>query len=348
MHSNEILILKGRDIRRLLEGQEAAVMNAVSRAYQIHALGESSLPHSTFLRFPNDQTNRIIALPAYLGGEFGVAGIKWISSFTGNTALGFERASAVVILNSPLTGWPEAILEGSIISANRTAASAALAAHSLHPNADETRAGLVGCGLINHEIVRFLLTVFPKLSELIVYDLDPLRAQQFVKRCALDFGELRVDVAAKMDDVFQSASLISIATTAPRPHILNLPESNQASTILHISLRDISPELILSSDNVVDDAEHVSRAQTSIHLAEQLTGQRDFIRCALADVLTGKAPARKDAGSTTIFSPFGLGILDLAVGKLVCELAQAQGSGTGITSFLPDPWDKLNEAHSDN
>ena len=66
------------------------------------------------------------------------------------------------------------------------------------------------------------------------------------------------------------------------------------------------------------------------------TGNRDIIRCSLADVLMGRAKPRDDAHHTTIFSPFGLGILDLAVSKLVRDLACASDSGTVIPSFLPD------------
>jgi 2,3-diaminopropionate biosynthesis protein SbnB len=339
MHTSDILILRGDEVRLLLDGQEAAILSSVRRAYEIHGSGESFVPHSTFLSFPNGNSNRIIALPAYLGDEFDTAGIKWISSFTGNLSLGLERASAVVILNSMSTGRPETILEGSVISAKRTAASAALAAVSLHDNPDETRVGLIGCGSINFEIVRFLRTVFPRLAELVVFDLDRGRAEQFAARCEAEFQVKSLEIETGLDQVFRKCSLVSLATTASQPHIANIPAETR--TILHISLRDLAPEIILRADNVVDDADHVCRARTSLDLAAQLAGNRDFIRCSLGDVLRETARSRAGTSSTTIFSPFGLGILDLAVSKLVRDLAQASDSGTVVPSFLPESWTQV-------
>jgi ornithine cyclodeaminase/alanine dehydrogenase-like protein (mu-crystallin family) len=98
----------------------------------------------------------------------------------------------------------------------------------------------------------------------------------------------------------------------------------------------------LSSDNVVDDIDHICRAQTSVHLAEQLAGNRDFICCTLADITSGRAAPRREDNGIVVFSPFGLGVLDIAVGRLVCELAREQQQGTIIRSFLPDPWSWKN------
>jgi ornithine cyclodeaminase len=192
--------------------------------------------------------------------------------------------------------------------------------------------------LINFEIFRFLLTVFPKIKHFVIYDLDIARAEQFRRKCQETFGILEVEIAKELKVALRSSSLISFATTANTPYIEDLSEVSPGSTILHISLRDLAPQIIISCDNVVDDIDHVCRAQTSIHLAEQLIGNRGFLRCTIADVLMGKAAPRRDPESIVIFSPFGLGVLDLAIADMVRELGLTQGKGTMIGSFLPEPW----------
>lgn len=338
MNNDEVLILRGGEVHTLLEGSERELIEIVGSAYKSHALGDSSLPHSLFLRFPDDESNRIIALPAYLGGEFGVAGVKWVSSFPGNLGRGMDRASAVVVLNCARTGRPEAIVEGSIISAKRTAASAALAALHLHAADDDGPVGVIGTGLINFEVVKSLLAARPAARTFVVYDLDPARAAQFKHKCLDAFGRVEVCVERDIRHVLKRCALVSFATTAIKPYVTDLSDCPEGSTILHVSLRDLAPEVILSCDNVTDDVSHVCRAGTSLHLAEQLSGRRDFIRCTLADVLLGEAPARKKGAGRVVFSPFGLGVLDLAVGRHVCRLALERGMGSVIGGFLPASW----------
>jgi ornithine cyclodeaminase len=248
----------------------------------------------------------------------------------------------VLILNSTETGRPEAILEGSIISAKRTAASAALAAKHLQGDERATTAGLVGCGLINFEVARFMLALCPEVSRLVVSDLDPARARAFKSKCQALRPGLEVEVAADARSVLRGCRLVSLATTAATPHLGECSDFPEGATILHVSLRDFTAEVILASDNVVDDLDHVCRAETSIHLAEKATGNRDFVRCTLADVMAGRAAAKRDPRAVTIFSPFGLGVLDIAVGRMLTSLAQDERLGTYLGSFLPDSWSASN------
>ena len=333
-----ILLLSGREVHDLLAGQEAEILGAVRRAYEAHARNQTALPFSTFLRFPADDKNRVIALPAYIGDSFNVAGIKWIASFPGNIERHMNRASAVIILNSTQTGRPEAIIEGSIISAKRTGASAALAAQQIHKFDNETRLGLVGAGPINFEVLRFLLAAQTVVANCVVFDVDATRATQFAQKCAAEFPQLTVETAATVEELLRSCKLISLATNASRPHMSDLSACSPGSTILHVSLRDLTPEIILACDNIVDDVEHVCRAQTSVHLAEQLNGDRGFVRCTLGEILIGTAPPRRNVNDIAVFSPFGLGILDLAVSSLVCDLARDRNTGAVVESFLPEAW----------
>lgn len=325
-----MLILSNADVRQVLDGEEAAVLATVRDTYVEHARGATAVPESLFLRFPDNTRDRIIALPAYLGGAEPVAGMKWIASFPGNVAAGRARASAVVVLNSPADGRPLCLLEGSVISARRTAASAALASATLPGPASGV--SVIGCGVINAEVLRFLRAVHPDLRAVTVFDLDADRAEAFARRCAPD---LDTSTVSSVDAALAAHPLVTIATTATVPH-LDLAPCRPGTLVLHVSLRDVTVEGVLSSVNVVDDRDHVFRAATSVHLAEQQVGHRDFVQSAIGDLLGGD-PRPRDPRRVTLFSPFGLGVLDMAVADLVYRTARTRGLGVDLPDFLPEP-----------
>ncbi len=336
----DLTVLGAADVASALNGHERDVLASVRYAYEAHARGETSLPHSGFLRFPDNDRDRIISLPAYLGGDVGLAGVKWIASVPSNVERGLERASAVVIVNDRLTGRPQAILEGSIISKKRTAASAALAAEVLRRDRPPTTVGFVGCGPINAEVARFLASSWPAAHDIQLFDLSTERATEFGRGIAEERPSSNVSIASSLHAVLAECDVISFGTTAGVPHVANLDGCRPGTTILHVSLRDLAPEIILDQPrvlNVVDDFDHVCRAQTSIHLASA-SGDDDhsFVHSSLGDLLLGRSTLPTDLASRiAIFSPFGLGILDLAVAGMVLDAARTDGRGTVIPSFLP-------------
>ena len=329
-----ILTLGGPDIASLLKGNERNIIDRVGEAYVIHGTGDSCLPHSVFVRFPNMRRERIIALPGYLGGNRNIAGIKWISSFPENYSLGISRASAVMVLNSMDTGRPQAFMEGSIISAKRTAASAALACDKLHAPGDIEALGIIGCGLINREIVRFIASLSRDIQSVLTFDICAGRAADWAESIRGIVGDVPIEHTDVVADLLSRCPVVSFATTAVEPTINDLSMCPKSATLLHISLRDLTPAAILMGENVVDDLDHVMRAQTSVHLTEKAEGNRDFLRGTLAQVLTGEIPPRDNPDAISIFSPFGLGVLDLALGNYTYGLAAERGIGTRLTSFF--------------
>jgi ornithine cyclodeaminase len=326
-------VISGAQVQHTLQGRENQIVELVEATYRVHSAGDSVNPPSYFLRFPDRPSSRIIALPASIGGQVRVDGLKWISSFPDNVAAGIPRASAVLILNDHDTGYPFACLESSIISATRTAASAALAADWLSRGRRRpTRVGFFGVGLIARYIHTFLACTGWSFDEIGVHDLSTDSATGF--RDYLDHSGTAsaITVHDSAEQLIRSSDLVVFATVAAAPHVSEVSWFAHNPLVLHVSLRDLAPEIVLASTNIVDDVEHCMKANTSPHLAEQLTGNRDFLHGTLDDVMAGRVPVPVDRA--LVFSPFGLGVLDLAVGKYVYNEVLRSGDLHVVDDFF--------------
>jgi ornithine cyclodeaminase len=237
------------------------------------------------------------------------------------------------VLNSYETGYPFAILESSIISAARTAASAVLAAHWLSGQSCRAHSlGIVGTGFIARYVYDFLVDTGWAIEEVRLYDRSPLESEKFRNTvCRLE-QHRTVTVVPDVAQLVTACDLILFTTVASTPHITDATLFEHNPLVLHISLRDLAPEILLKSQNVVDDVEHVMKANTSPHLAEQKTGNRSFLTGTLADVMTGRRSVNRSR--PIIFSPFGMGILDLAVGKWVYDQAVATRRALRLSDFF--------------
>jgi N-[(2S)-2-amino-2-carboxyethyl]-L-glutamate dehydrogenase len=329
----ELSIVNGKTVFDIVRARRAECIDVVRDAYLAHAQGHSVNPDSYFLRFPEKPDCRIIALPAFIGDGFGVAGLKWIASYPGNVQRGFPRASAVLVLNSYDTGYPFAILESSIISAARTAASAALAAYWLSGQSRRAHSlGIVGTGFIARYVYDFLVDTGWAIEDVRLYDRSPLESEKFrTTTCRLE-QHRAVTIEPDVEQLVRASDLILFTTVASVPHIADVALFEHNPLVLHVSLRDLAPQILLRSQNVVDDVEHVMKANTSPHLAEQQTGNRSFVTGTLADIMTGRQSV--DRSRPIIFSPFGMGMLDVAVGKWVHDQAVAAGDDLRLSDFF--------------
>jgi 2,3-diaminopropionate biosynthesis protein SbnB len=323
-------VIPGAVIKDILDAQAHTMVARVEQVYLQHHDGQTLNPDSYFLRFPRQPANRIIALPASLEGEEAVAGIKWISSFPGNVAQHKPRASAVVILNHRDTGYPYACLEGAQISAVRTAASAVSGAYWL--NGQSRRAatvGFIGAGVIARNIARMLAVESWEIGHAVVHDFDEASSRALTGY--IEQTDLCTARSGSLDEAL-AADLVIFATTAGEPYVQPPMSFRPGQVVLNISLRDIAPQLLLASNNLCDDIEHCMKANTSPHLAEQLTGNRDFMIGTLAGLIRGEVAL--DPHKPSIFSPFGLGVLDLALSKFIVDTALADSRAVAIDSFF--------------
>jgi 2,3-diaminopropionate biosynthesis protein SbnB len=305
MSDHELAVISGAVVRKVLDGQEDLVLDAVRDAYIAHGAGLTRTPSTQPLYTGG---GRYFAMPASIADARPIVGVKWVASFIANVSSGGERASAMLMVNDAATGRPVALVDGTLISAKRTAAGAALALRCLTNGRSPRTVGLVGCGPINYEILRFIAHLFP-VAQVQLADLQPARMDAFARRLEVEFPSI-APAGATLADVLGTADVVSFATNATVPYVETLPQ--RPLVVLHVSLRDLAPSIIAAARNIVDDVEHICSAETSVHLASKMSGRRDFIQGTIPELLSGSL-RWEQSERATIVSPFGLAILDLAV-----------------------------------
>lgn len=325
-------IVPGTVVKKILAKEHAKVMDVVRQTYLNHERGKTINPDSYFLRFDDRPDARIIALPAAIKGDEAISGIKWIASYPENTRHNLQRASATLVLNDYQTGYPMALLEASQISAARTAASCVLAAQWLSQEKRMKRVAVIGAGVIARAIMEYFFHQDWVIDELVLYaasfdDCSRLKAlsEPFCKK---------VTVVSDAPSAIRSSSHVVLATTAVVPYLHQTDLLTPGQVVLNISLRDLAPQLLLNAFNLFDDVEHCLKASTSPHLAEQMTGGRDFVAGTLAQLMLGEIVVNRSC--PLIFSPFGLGVLDVAVGQYLLDVAIAKNLAKKIEGFFPD------------
>ncbi len=325
-------VIGGKFIHETLSYSYEKVSDLVMNTYLSHHKNETVNPDSYFLRFPDKESARIIALPSALTGDNSVSGIKWISSYPDNIKNNLQRASAVLILNDYETGYPIACLESSIISAHRTAASAVKGAEALSTLPKKsTKVAFVGAGIIAKTITNYISALDWNVYNVEVFDQHADSAEKLSEHINSKL-HMSCTVKKNLEDAIHGAEHVFLCTTASTPYIHDPSVFHNGQVIINISLRDISPDIILNSFNIVDDIEHCLKASTSPHLAEIKSGSRGFINGTIAEVFEGKVNI--DRRKPIIFSPFGLGVLDLALGYFIYKQSILSKNNFAIPDFF--------------
>ena len=294
------------------------IQQLVEKTYLDFYKGDISSPGSYFLAFPDKPKSRIIALPAASYQHPRQAGIKWIASNPDNPKQGLARASAVIILNDYETGYPFACLEGSLISAIRTAYSASVALHHIHKLIKKSESkqisslGIVGTSIIGHSVLTAIQNQGWEIKQVNLFDIEVRNAFRFKDNLS---QYNNICVSNHIEELIKESEIIIFTTSSTTPHLHEINLFNHKPIILHISLRDLSPEIILACNNIVDSIDHILSANTSVHLAAQKNQSHSFINGDINTLINGVL--KLDQNKATVFSPMGLGVLDLALASYV-------------------------------
>ena len=316
----DLLVLSHDDVRRLLPMDECIeLMDAVLGDL---ARGRVWQPLRFVIRPPGEPTLMGL-MPAHRSEPKPAYGLKAICIFPENPARGLDAHQGGVFLFDGETGEPRALLDGSAVTAVRTAAVSAVATRAL-AREDATELAILGAGVQARSHLEALPHV-RKFERVRVWSRTPEHAQAVASESPV------AEVAESAEAAVSGADVIVTATTSREPVV----DRSWLAPGAHINAvgssiptaRELDDETMAEAALFCDARESLVNEAGDYLLAGL---SEESIRAELGEVLAGSAEGRRDAEELTVFKSLGLGVEDLAAAEHVYERARAEGVGSAV------------------
>ena len=317
------------------------VIAALEKAYALHEQGQCIEAEAPLISWNGPQGRRILAHPAWVGGEINMAGIKWIPSNPENPRKrGMPRASAIIILNDPETGYPLAVMDGTIVSAARTGAATGVGAKYL-ARRDSEKVAIIGAGPISRPQIMALHVVLPALKEVSIFDLDSGRAQKLADEMQRLYNRTNFTVAPSAEASVRGADVVVTVTSGVSLDRAYLEASwlKEGVLVSTVAANDSKIEVVVQADKLV--LTNMEELDNPIWLAglavdKGLRSREEF--ASMGSIIIGQNPGRRNDRERIFYNPGGMGIEDVVAAYRVYRNAQDRGMGIELELWHEPLW----------
>lgn len=309
--------------------------------------------------FPLDDgpDRRFMAMPAYLGGRFHIAGQKYYGSNSHNSALNLPRSILMVTLSDVDTGAPKVIMSANLLSAMRTGAMPAMAATYL-ANKNSKVLSLIGPGVINKCALMCFMEVLPDIEKI------KIRGSSSKSKTALAMKEFieekypqvkEIIICDSLEEACRDADVVSEAMSVTKQDMeeFHLEWFKKGATVFSMgSFLYRQYDEFLDTTMVVDNygmyekylSNFIARGPVDefgnkrewcimgihfVHLVKTGKAEREKV-VNLCDIVNGKAGGRKSEDEIVMCSIGGMPLEDLSWGFDCYQKALKKGIGTKL------------------
>ncbi|HLT66670.1 MAG TPA: tyramine oxidase subunit B [Microbacterium sp.] len=363
----EVIEAGMKDMARCIEIMEEVLILVAKGDYRMagstwnsHGAQISFPETSPFPGMPLDAADRrFMAMPAYLGGRFDTAGVKWYGSNIDNREQGLPRSIHLIVLNDKETGAPFAIMSGNLESAYRTAAVPGAAAKKLAP-VDAKTLGIIGPGAMNKSALHAMTTARPTLDTIKINGRRRSTSEAFAAYVTEHYPQFTtIEIADTVEAAVRDSDIVSEAVTGlvgseNYPYIDGDWIKPGAFLSLPANLKMDEEYTLSGKARLIADAKKIYEAWAEEYPAPSHEtafgmiglywqdliglGKLDESRVVnIGDVLDGTEPGREFDEQPVLFSVGGMGVEDVAWGKTIYDNAIAKGIGTKLNLWdAPD------------
>lgn len=288
-------------------------IKVIENAVKCLIANDFSQPIKPYLRYRNIK-NRIIAMPAFLGQDIDIAGIKWIASFPENLKQGIPRAHSILILNESSTGIPKCIINSALLSIIRTASVSGFIINkfnTVHPQ-KKVNVGIIGFGPIglNHLYMCSSL-LKDKIEKIYLYDHNIEKIKTFAE----NNKDYNIGITKGWEKIYNNADIFITCTVSNNRYITGKPKSE--SLYLNVSLRDFHADTFEYFKNgiIVDNWDEICRENTDIEIMHKEKGLKKEDTKSILDIVKLNCLSDYPKEQSIFFNPMGMAVFDIAIAK---------------------------------
>lgn len=326
MRKEGILYLSRQDVINIGITLEEAVDTA-EKVLVEHGKGHYQNPPKPGVYLPDD--NYLNAMPAYLP-SLDAVGIKWVSVFSGNPKRNLPSAMGLIVLNDVETGQPIAVMDGTYITAQRTAAVSAVATKYL-ANRDAKVLGIVGTGEQARVHLLALKEILKELELVKVYDINKDTAQRFID----SMGEqicCKIAAGPSIEAVIRDSDVIVTATgnLANKPPIFMEEWLKEGACVLPVHNFGWEFSTFEHVEKFVADdwKQYSTNFQINDH-----NPRLPPLYAELSEIVIGKKKGRETKRERIVSMHEGMALQDIALASRVLKAAREKGLGVPL-SFM--------------
>jgi ornithine cyclodeaminase/alanine dehydrogenase-like protein (mu-crystallin family) len=313
----ELLVLSRDDVAQCLD--PVALREYLAEAFIAFSNGDASVPARVAAE---SAVGLLIAMPGFVDGVG--LGLKAVTVFAGNEGTDMPSHQGVIALFDPENGSPVVVMDASLITEVRTSVSAAMAV-DLAARPDAATLAIIGAGALGNEHAQVLQGV-RKWSDVRIASRNGARA------VALAAKYPNARAVESFEDAVRGADVVCLCTDAESPVIKHewlAPGVHVSSVGRGAELPPATVAAAMAKGVVIVEWRGAALNAPPAGAAD-LQGHNAAGMVELGEVLAGRAVARTDAESITVYKSTGHAIEDLAAARLVLERARAQGKGTKV------------------
>lgn len=323
--------------------------------------GENHNSHGCMVTFPANppfpnmpknegEDRRFMAMPAYIGGPFDLAGMKWYGSNMENKKLGLPRSILMVMLNDKTTGAPLCLMSANLLSAYRTGAIPGVGSKYLAPKGAKV-CGIYGPGVMGKTGLDAFAATCPELDTLKIKGRGQKSIDSLIAYAKEKYPQFKtIQVVDSVEELVRDTDVITFAATSaqdPKEYAMVKGEWIKPGALLvGPSAFNMEEDFLKEHCKLVVDNRKLYEAWAEEYPYPTF-GPINIIGAKFMDmlhdgmitndqitdmgsVLLGESAGRESDDQVIVYSVGGMPVEDVAWGKICYEKALKMGLGTKL------------------